>query len=78
MQKVYERIDWENEPSTNTPINETNLNKMDYALNEVDGRVVTINNVLSQMGTQVSLVLEGDTLRITTVSAIDNGENTAY
>lgn len=26
------RIDWENEPSINTPINALNLNKMDYAL----------------------------------------------
>jgi hypothetical protein len=26
------RINWENEPSINTPINEVNLNKMDYAL----------------------------------------------
>lgn len=30
------RINWENEPSINTPINETNLNKMDYALYEHD------------------------------------------
>ena len=31
------RIDWENEPSINTPINATNLNKMDYALYAMDG-----------------------------------------
>lgn len=30
------RIDWENEPSISTPINATNLNKMDYALYSVD------------------------------------------
>lgn len=40
MNKAYTRIDWENEPSTNTPINETNLNKMDYALDELDNRVI--------------------------------------
>lgn len=35
--KVYSsRINWENEPSIATPINETNLNKMDYALYEMD------------------------------------------
>lgn len=40
MQKVYpNRINWENEPSQNTPINENNLNKMDYALFTIDGRV---------------------------------------
>lgn len=30
------RIDWENEPSINTPINALNLNKMDYALYNID------------------------------------------
>lgn len=40
MQKVYSRIDWENYPSDKTPINETNLNKMDSALDEVDNRIV--------------------------------------
>ena len=40
MNKVYSRINWENEPSDNTPINETNLNKMDFALNEVDNRLI--------------------------------------
>lgn len=41
MQKAYpQRIDWENYPSTNTALNETNLNKMDYALDIVDTRVV--------------------------------------
>lgn len=40
MQRVYaNRINWENEPSQNTPINENNLNKMDYALFTIDGRV---------------------------------------
>lgn len=44
MNRVYpNRIDWENEPSTNTPINETNLNKIDYAVYEIDGRVVTFD-----------------------------------
>ena len=40
MNKVYTRINWENEPSDNTPINETNLNKMDSALDELDNRVI--------------------------------------
>ena len=44
MQRAYPaRINWENEPSTDTPINDTNLNKMDAALYEVDGRVVTFD-----------------------------------
>lgn len=36
--RVYPtRINWENEPSINTPINEVNLNKTDYALYQIDG-----------------------------------------
>lgn len=40
MQKSYIRINWENYPSDATPINETNMNKIDYSLNEVDNRVI--------------------------------------
>lgn len=32
---------WENYPSENTPLNETNLNKMHTALDEIDNRVIT-------------------------------------
>ena len=35
--RVYQnRLVWENEPSLNTPINASNLNKMDYALKSMD------------------------------------------
>lgn len=40
MQRIYQRINWENEPSTKSPINESNLNSMDSAIYEIDGRVV--------------------------------------
>lgn len=40
MQKAYSRIIWENEPSEATPLNERNLNKMDYALDIIDNRVI--------------------------------------
>ena len=43
MQKAYSRIDWENYPSEKTPVNETNLNKMDAALNEVDNRLISMD-----------------------------------
>ena len=35
------RINWENEPSINTPINEVNLNKIDYAVYEHDRTFAT-------------------------------------
>ena len=31
MNKTYGRINWENYPSDETPLNESNLNKMGYA-----------------------------------------------
>lgn len=43
MEKTYERINWENEPSILTPINAINLNKMDSALNQIDNRVVEMD-----------------------------------
>ena len=43
MQKVYSRVNWENYPSENTPINESNLNRMDFAINEIDDRVIDLD-----------------------------------
>lgn len=40
MERVYSRIQWENLPSTATPIDEDNLNKTDYAIYMIDGRVI--------------------------------------
>lgn len=40
MQKAYYRIIWMNYPSENTPVNEKNLNLMDYAINELDNRII--------------------------------------
>ena len=42
MQKIYSRIEWENEPSTETPLNEDNLNRMDSAIDVIDTRVVDL------------------------------------
>lgn len=33
---AYERVNWENLPSTKTPINQTNLNKMDEAIDQIE------------------------------------------
>ena len=44
MNKAYNPvIEWRNTPSTDTPLNETNLNKMSSALGEIDDRVVTFD-----------------------------------
>lgn len=42
MAKVYERINWEDSPSKNTPINAENLNKMDEAIDKLDDKIVEL------------------------------------
>lgn len=43
LQKTYQRINWENYPSDKTPLNEQNLNKIDYSVNEQDDRIITLD-----------------------------------
>lgn len=43
MNKLYNRINWENYPSDKTPLNEQNLNKIDVALNTIDDRVIILD-----------------------------------
>lgn len=40
MEKLYERINFDNAPSKKTPLNEENLNKIDSAIDELDNRTV--------------------------------------
>lgn len=58
MNKAYSRINWQNEPSVNTPINEDNLNRMDMALNEIDNRVITHETTKLNMAVANGLVKE--------------------
>lgn len=43
MNKAYNRINWENYPSLQTPLNEQNLNKMDGSVDEIDNRVISLD-----------------------------------
>ena len=43
MQKAYEPTVWKNKPSIDTPLNETNLNKLSQGVSEIDNRVITLN-----------------------------------
>ena len=49
MNKVYKRINWENDKAP--AINESNLNRMDYALDEIDTRVVKFSRQKDAMET---------------------------
>ena len=82
MQKAYNRINWENYPSEATALNETNLNRMDYGLNEVDNRVISLDttkldvnsanglvqavNINNQTGTITVTKMDGSTVSLET------------
>lgn len=57
MQKAYSRVNWENYPSEQTALNESNLNRMDYAIDEIDNRVITLDTVKANIS-DVSAVLK--------------------
>ena len=48
-EKAFSRVSWENEPSVATPLNQTNLNKGDSALDVIDDRVVAMDSRLTQL-----------------------------
>lgn len=48
MVLFYERINWENFPSIVTPINEINLNKVDYAVKTLDERTVALDTAKAE------------------------------
>ncbi len=43
MQKAYSPTTWANKPSTDSPLNETNLNKLSQGLSTVDDRVIAMD-----------------------------------
>lgn len=47
-EKAYTRVVWHNLPSTESPINETNLNKADIGLNTDDNRIIQLNTVKAE------------------------------
>ena len=85
MNKIYTRINWQNEPSLFTPINETNLNAMDYAINEIDSRVVSLDTdksskaELNTAKTELNNELERlDTVKAEQSDLLNTVNNVAY
>lgn len=60
MNKTYSRINWENYPSDETPINESNLNKIDAATDEIDNRVITLDTTKATKSEVSTLIAEVD------------------
>lgn len=60
MQKTYSRINWENYPSEETPLNESNLNRMDFAIDEIDDRVIDLDTQKASMTVVDNLIASID------------------
>lgn len=45
LSKIYERLNWENEPSLATPVDEVNLNHLDDGINQNDNRIVLLDTM---------------------------------
>lgn len=56
MNKVYSRIIWKNYPNTSTAINETNLNRMDKAIDDLDNRVIEQDSTKADQTTVNNMV----------------------
>ncbi|MDF2538002.1 MAG: hypothetical protein K0S76_1023 [Herbinix sp.] len=44
MAKIYNRINWINKPSTATPLNASNLNKLDKGIDDLDNKMVALES----------------------------------
>ena len=56
MNKVYQRINWENYPNDTTPLSEQNLNRLDVATDELDNRLIALNTVKMDKITAATMV----------------------
>lgn len=58
MNKAHSAINWENYPSDETPLNESNLNKMDAAIGVIDDRVITLDTMKATKSEVATLVAD--------------------
>lgn len=65
--KTYTRINWQNAPSEATALNETNLNKMDSAIDTLDDRIVALDTARVNDESAISTA-QGD------ISSLQNGK----
>ena len=56
--KIFNRINWLNRPSTNTPLNATNLNAGDSAIDKLDDRIITLDTVKADMQVVNGMVMD--------------------
>lgn len=78
--KVFSRVNWQNKPSSATALGATNLNKSDYALDQIDDRVIQLDSLKADMAVvneMVANVTVNTDTGIITVTKKD-GSSTTY
>ncbi len=75
-QKVYARINWENWPSDETPLNEQNLNKVDKATDQLDDRVIHLDTSKFDKSEAQTLIKDFSIDRATGVITLTRYNNT--
>ena len=58
MNKAHTPIGWKNYPSDETPVNETNLGKMDGAIDTIDDRVIELDTTKATKTEVATLVAD--------------------
>ena len=79
--KVYTRINWvDRETAKSTSLGATNLNKMDYAVNELDNRVVELETIKADRNTVNNMVKDWTMDRSTGIITVikQNGEKILF
>ena len=69
---AYKRVNWENLPSTNTPVNADNLNKMDEGIANIDTK---INSKANSNDVYTKTQLDDNLLPMTMLKGINIGDN---
>lgn len=69
MQEFYQKTAWENEPSTNSAINDENLNNIEDGIGELDSRVVRLDNTKSNVD-WVQLQTDGKKIAEVTIDGV--------
>ena len=67
---AYERVNWENLPSKNTPVNADNLNKTDEGIANIENEIKELKDVLNNFPSK--------NIRTSLANNIDNISNSGY
>lgn len=72
---MYERVNWQNSPSTATPVSADNLNKMDKGIADIDSQLAEIATNVKSLGAKGDGITSDNTIL---QSIIDSGYKKIY